>query len=439
MQAVEKPTKWLFWNRVKANRSKGESFRTFPYTSRHIHLLSQQRASRIRWTCRWGAVRAFLIGVGCTGLLMYLAQATHQWFGLDQEPKALELNTDSSEATFGYWATLIALSSFFTVLELALLYWDIFNTGVCLAYQAGVQLHDDQLGNSDFLATSVIQDAMELGYPITKIRSIDPLRETNWLVRYLLTLLYKGKTAILTIGIKFILKRVLSRAGISLFLGWLDVPIIALMNLLVATKNLDGIRIGLAFPSLVCYAFNEHIGTCCMSLVTRQQVLRAIGVTITQNGSTGPGVRCLLENAWVVCGGDSMEVERLDDSGLFLEVLQSQTQQEQRIVIIALACALIGDGRIQIAESLYLRNILDKCDIGSSDVRVRLFRKFAFRLYQGEQLDLTEFIRILFHDLTPSDVSASSRWGLVPARIRTFFQRRLGSCFYSKCGSICLA
>ena len=111
---------------------------------------------------------------------------------------------------------------------------------------------------------------------------------------------------IVTMLTKIFVKRLIARASVKLFIPVLDVPIVAALNYVQALGTVRQMRLGLALPSPLCLIFNELLGNSPMSFASRVQVLRALGTSCLHHQCVNPASHCLIENAWLVCGGASL-------------------------------------------------------------------------------------------------------------------------------------
>jgi len=299
---------------------------------------------------------------------------------------------------------MIGCAMLFSILEVGFLYWDITNTAVKVACMAGVDLADDQNPSTSFVASSILQTVFELGYPTQLVHNINPNKETWQIVVMITNLLYKGKSFLLTLISKILVKRLIARASVKLFIPSLDVPIVAAMNYWQCQSNIRQIRLGLILPSPMCYIFNELLGTIPMTRLCREQIVRALGTTILHHHQLNPASQCLLENAWLVCGAETLGSVELDNTELFMATLQKQNAQERQLAVIVFALGMATDGNFDGSEDALMQRALDSCSVSLIPERLNLIRNFVNGIAEGESIVAAELIHILFDDLEQEDL-----------------------------------
>lgn len=315
------------------------------HTEDDVHVLNAQEQVELRRLERGVVARAALAG-GLSALVSALAD---RW----------------AESTFGadgggfvylarYWGVVGGVTAVATVLEILFLYRDSLEGVHRLSRAAGLTIFDDDgraAGTSGgmLVASALARAALELPNPLETSYRIDPHREVSRVRLVLATLLYKAKVGLTSFLLKLLLRRLVSRAAVRVWLVFVSVPVSAVWNAIVAFRVIREARVRAMGPSAALHLSGRLFATSsALSAAGRTAAWRAVGASVVSSFDLHPNHHALLDAVGQRLG-DPGELD-LGDRRAFLADLGALPEDEQRLAVSLLGVAAILDGRLSRRE-----------------------------------------------------------------------------------------
>lgn len=302
-----------------------------------IHILNEKEQAKLRRIERGVVIRA-----GIAGALSALASAlAERWadetFGA--APAAFDWRWYAS-----YWGVIGGVTAVATLFEVLYLYQDSLEGVHRLARASGLRLFDER-ETPPAVAAALARAALELPNPLETAYRLDPHRDVSKPRLLLATILYKLKIGITSFLLKLVLRRLLTRAAVRVYLVFIAVPVTAIWNAVVAFRVIREARVRAMGPSaardLTRRLFERH------GAPSREggiAALRAIGACVVSSFDLHPN-HCVLLDAVRDRVGAADDVD-LGDREALLADLRSLTEPEQRLVVGLLGVASILDARL---------------------------------------------------------------------------------------------
>jgi hypothetical protein len=148
-----------------------------------------------------------------------------------------------------YWLAYLGIALLVSIAEVVFLYWMMLRKAARIGALAGLGLGSGEL--EQVLALGLSRAALEIPSPRSPVYGIDPYaRVPRWkLIGY--TLLYRLKVGATSFILRILLRRVLARASIRVFIPLIAVPVFAVWNALVTAWVMREARIRAAGPLAV--------------------------------------------------------------------------------------------------------------------------------------------------------------------------------------------
>ncbi|MBZ0121288.1 MAG: hypothetical protein K8H88_30105 [Sandaracinaceae bacterium] len=339
-----------------------------------VHVLNPREQAALRRVVRGVVARAALAGA-LSALVSALA----------------ELYADTFPVPVGdaidwgylarYWGTIAIATVIASALELAFLYFDSLEGVHRLAVAAGLPLFDDRAEKS-VVASALARAALELPNPIDTPYRLDPHRDVSKPRLLLITLLYKLKIGLTSFLLKTLLRRLLGRALVRVWLVFVGVPVTAAWNALVAWRVIREARVRAMGPSaaheLVGRLFGRH-GPPSQALGVA--ALRAVGACIVCSADLHPNLLALFE---LVRERVPQSDADLGDVAALASGLRELTEAERRVVLALLAIGVVLDGRLNRRERALFHRMRVALGLDPGDAALRdLHRAFL----RGRPLD----------------------------------------------------
>jgi hypothetical protein len=308
-----------------------------PEAEDEVHVLNAREQAKLRRVERGVVLRA-----GIAGALSALAAAlAERWadgaFGA--APEAFTLSYYAS-----YWGVVGGVTAVASVLEIAFLYQDSLEGVHRLSNAAGLALFDRE-STSPIVASALARAALELPNPLETPYHIDPHREVSRPRLLLATIVYKLKIGITTFLIKVLLRRLLARAAVRVWLVFVGVPVTAIWNAIVAFRVIREARVRAMGPSaahaLVRQLILQHGKP---SRAGGIAALRAVGACVVSSFDLHPNHHALLDEVREAVG-DPGQAD-LGDRDALLSDLAKLSENEQRFVVGLLGVAAVLDARL---------------------------------------------------------------------------------------------
>lgn len=323
-----------------------------------VHFLNPNEREALRRIERRAILRAAVAGGLSTiaaGIVEVLAQPL-----LGPHPEHA-----TWEQSAHFWALVGGATVLASIVEIAYLYWDGLRAVHGLSREAGLDLFPDE-DDDKALATAMARAALELPTPPTGLFGVNPFREASRARLVVSSIVYKLKVSVTNFVVKALVRRMLGRAFVRMWLPFVAVPVTAAWNAVVCWLILREARIRAMGPS----AAREMVGIVFEdvkepSAAGRAAFVRAVASSIVRTEDMHPNLVALLREVAGRVGlandGDAKELVDsadgagdLDDSQAFLAQLAALDAGERKSTLRILAIASIIDGRLTRAEKRLL-------------------------------------------------------------------------------------
>jgi hypothetical protein len=309
-----------------------------------VHVLTDDEQRSLRRIERAVVTKAALAGALsalASGLAEHWATAR---FG--ESPESFDFGY-----LWRYWGVVGGVTAVAAVLEILFLYRDALDGVHRLSHAAGLRLFDASADPRATVAGALARAALELPNPLESDYRLDPHREVSRVRLLAATLLYKAKVGLTSFLLKLVLRRVLTRAALRVWLVFVSVPVTALWNAIVAFRVIREARIRAMGPS-AAQDLTERLFARCPALSTdgARAALRAVGACVVSSFDLHPNHAAMLDSVRARTG-DPGEVD-LGDREAFLADLRLLTEGEQQLVLGVLGVAAVLDGRLTRNEKL---------------------------------------------------------------------------------------
>lgn len=315
-----------------------------------IHVLNKSERKQLRRIQRNNIIRAGVAGGISAGLSVVASVML-------EEPM---LGPNSSDLPFmeqiWYLGAVMGISTVFTSLEIAYLYWDALRSVHRLSTTAGLDLFPENSGDA-VIATVLVRAALELPNPPDEVDGINPRREVSKIRLLIGTLVYKLKATATNFVIKALMRRVVGRAGFRTWMEVTSVPVFAFWNALIAWWVIKQARIRAMGPSAV-KEYTDIIFRDMGSIGSKAQIesFQAVGSAVVRSVDLHPNLIALMEALEGKFGNPGEIV--LDDSHLFLDHFGDLVPNEQDFVLRILILASIIDGKLKYRERKLLKEAM---------------------------------------------------------------------------------
>jgi hypothetical protein len=254
-----------------------------------------------------------------------------------------------------------------TAIEVVFLYLDALRSAHALAEAAGL----DPV-SAPSVAASLARAALELPNPPRPELGVDPLREISRARVVLLSLVYKVKVGLTSFVAKTVLRRILGRAAVRVWLAFVSVPVAALWDAAVAFRAVRQARVRTMGPSFAAQAVRGFAGRN-PGAAARETALRAVACAIVCSHDLHPNLLALLQQLQA----ETPPPPTLDHVPTFLAALRALTPAGQEAVLDLLEVAAVIDGRMTWMERRLLGQARQACGRGVSiEAAERRLRRF---------------------------------------------------------------
>uniref|UniRef100_A0A7S1IN53 Uncharacterized protein n=1 Tax=Eutreptiella gymnastica TaxID=73025 RepID=A0A7S1IN53_9EUGL len=292
-------------------------------------VLNARQRREVQSTMDWCVLRSFLVGI-LSGLGSGLAALAADTYFPDHDHSTWEFLQDWQ--FWAQWVLLVLGLFFFTLLEVAWLYYDHLWTALDIAHVAGLVLTPLD-PERRCLARAFAYAALELGFPDEKRFGIDPC--PNKKTRTLQSLLYKSKSLISVLlakaAIRRICMRIVAKASLTVSVSLVLMPmiIISLWNVFISrwiTRSLCTLAIG---ASGCLEAYEELSRDRDPSPEVLEGMWRSLACIVVLRGSWHPNLELLVQH----------HKKRLDRRGLLQPVSNPGDMKELRAFLSRLSRA----------------------------------------------------------------------------------------------------
>jgi hypothetical protein len=324
-----------------------------------VHYLNPRERAALRQIERRSIVRAGVAGALSTAAAAIAELFAHPVLGPDPDHATWE-------QTVHFWAIVGSATIAAAIVEITYLYLNGLRAVHDLSREAGLDLFPNA-DDDKALAGAMARAALELPTPPERLFGVNPWREASRTRLVVSSLAYKLKVSLSNFLVKALVRRMLGRSLVRMWLPFVAVPITAAWDAWVCWLILREARIRAMGPSaareMVNIAFER---TPSPSLAGGAAVVRAVASSIVRTEDMHPNLVALLrEVAGRVGVASSRHAEaqnaapdgagELDDSKAFLAQLAVLEPEEQRLTLRVLAIASVIDGRLTRPERRLLR------------------------------------------------------------------------------------
>lgn len=337
-----------------------------------VHVLNADERTALRRIQRVAVVRAAVAGALST-IVAAIAEVLAQPL-LGEHPSEA-----STTMQVQFYAIVFGVTVVASVVEILFLYWDGLRSVHELAGAAGLDLFPEE-AESKVVAAAMARAALELPTPNAAAQSfgVNPWREASRPRLLVASVVYKLKVSVTNFAIKALVRRMLGRAFVRAWLPFVAVPITALWNAWVCWLIMREARIVAMGPS----AARELVGVVlasddALAHDVKQAVLRAVASAIVRTENPHPNLLALLGVVEERLGVFGADVDRLDDTHVFLDALGRLEAPARTLVLRVLVLASILDGRLSKRERILLGEAASVCgrplDLGRVEALRRTF------------------------------------------------------------------
>jgi hypothetical protein len=321
-----------------------------------VHYLNPDERIALRRIERNAIIRAALAGALSTAAAGVAEVLAHPLLGPHPDHATWEQSAR-------FWAVVVGATIVASIIEIAYLYWDGLRAVHLLSREAGLDLFPDE-DDDKALAGAMARAALELPTPPNGFFGVNPFREASRARLVISSLVYKLKVSVTNFLVKALVRRMLGRAFVRVWLPFVAVPITAAWNAAVCWQILREARIRAMGPSaareMIDIVF-ANVRSDETTLAGRVAVVRAVASSIVRTEDMHPNLVALLEEVARRTGvaphtadSASGDLADLDDSKAFLAQLPTLDPGERRLTLRVLAIASIIDGRLTRAEKRLL-------------------------------------------------------------------------------------
>ena len=253
--------------------------------------------------------------------------------------------------------------------EIAFLYVDALASAHALSEAAGV---DPVCAPA--VAASLARAALDLPNPPRPELGVDPLREISRLRVLLVSLAYKLKVGLTSFLAKTILRRILGRAVVRVWLAFVAVPVSAFWDAVVAFRAIREARVRTMGPSFAAQAVGALVAGEPAHAVLCAGV-RAAASAVVCSHDLHPNLLALLR--LLLDASQHPRLDGVDDPRRFVDSLRELAPAQQRAVLEILDVAAVIDGRLTWKERRLLCEARAACglaaDLAGVQRRLRSF------------------------------------------------------------------
>ncbi|MBE0437430.1 MAG: hypothetical protein IBX56_16695 [Methylomicrobium sp.] len=269
----------------------------------------------------------------------------------------IEWTFQASMTTAAYYLLYGSVLIVMLTVEMTVLFW----LGLKIVYSLACLTGHNQatkdfcLPGDDAVPNILARAALEVPDPIIRYLGIDPLKHLSKSKLFLVTLLYKAKVILSSLGVKFLLVRFFGKGDIRLTFSWVAIPITGLWDAFTLYKVAREARLRLFGNKLA-----EHI---VMNVITddviaklspkaREGSVRAVAVMMVLAQHYHPNMLVLLHRLCSTFEID--ETTEYDNWEDFLALLDEVAEHERYFLLDLLCVSAAFDGHLSQLERYHL-------------------------------------------------------------------------------------
>lgn len=274
------------------------------------------------------------------------------------------------------WTVFLVVAVVVSAVEIGLLYWLVLRRASRVASIAGLGLSRRE--RETVIALGVSRASLEMPNPRTSIYGIDPYASVpRWqLLAY--TALYRLKIGVTSFVLRIVLRRLLARATLRVFIPLISVPVYAAWNAVVIRWVMREVRIRAAGPRAI-EEIREWIAESERSLdaEARGLIVQAVAECITRARDAHPNFVLLLDRLLrdLELTTDRFELDWSDARRRIAEL----DETTQRLVLRVTIGTAVLSGRIRRRQHELLAELHELCGASYTKDEVGALRESFMR------------------------------------------------------------
>ena len=268
------------------------------------------------------------------------------------------IDASSGSHLLRYWSIYIGLAVLISGAEVLYLYWNVLREVARISSIAGLGLSSADI--EEVTARGLSRAALELPNPQAPVYGIDPyVRVPRWRL-FAYALLYRIKIGATSFILRVLLRRVLARSALRVFIPLIGIPVYAVWNSVVTRGVMRESRIRAAGP-LVVQELGEWITTesAYLNEESRRLILQGVGEAIIRSEDAHPNFVLLLARLFRELDLSPHSVQNDWQSDRIR--LKDLDPRAQNVLLSSLTLAVMIDGRVRKAEKEFLQEAHRRC------------------------------------------------------------------------------
>ncbi|AHF00071.1 LBF_2804 family protein [Thioalkalivibrio paradoxus] len=257
-----------------------------------------------------------------------------------------------------YWVIFLAGSILVSVVEILFLYWVVLRRVARITSIAGLHLSEQEI--DQVIAIGLSRSALDMPDPRQPIYGIDPYaRVPRWrLIAY--AILYRLKIGATSFITRVLLRRVLARAAVRVFIPLIAIVIYAVWNAIIIGWVMRASRVRAAGP-LAVQELGQRLQAERTRLdePTRRLLLEAVAEAIQSGGTAHPNLQLLLGRLFqeLAIPPGSLTL----DWAVHHDALADLPPEVQDLLLALVTVTTILDGRPRRAQKRFLKRLYAAC------------------------------------------------------------------------------
>lgn len=270
-------------------------------------------------------------------------------------------NAASLSDNWAYWMLYLAVAGVVSGIEILVLYWLLLRRSARVATVAGLSLSSQAIER--VIVVGLSRAALEMPNPRTSIYGIDPYaRVPRWqLLGY--AVLYRLKIGATSFVLRILMRRLLARAAVRVYIPLLAIPVFAAWNAIVIGWVMREVQVRAAGPRGIADVA-ERLASALPDLnaETRELILQAV-VEATQSARDAhPNLVLLFGRLFqdLELNPDAIE----QDWAQACPRIADLDEQNRDLVLAMASAACAMSGRVRRRQVEFLRELHEACGLG---------------------------------------------------------------------------
>lgn len=269
---------------------------------------------------------------------------------------------------FQYLGLILA----FSLVEMAILFFDIMNKSLRLVESVNQEMFSDDDPDENF-ARIICRAALELPNPRYSDINIDPLKHSKKYRRIFITFIIKAKSSITKLFFKYVIQRAIGKTLSRVYFAGLAIPVVAFWNAFEARKTINEVKIRVLGPSAV-NDIVEIFKKKNISYKGRVQLLRAVTISIILVEDLHPNL-ILLYKQLVKSSDINIRNSSVDNIDIFIERFSEISKTERQYALNMLEYSIMLSGRFKYKQRKMLKKVSEICEITYNETKIKKMRK----------------------------------------------------------------